>query len=45
MLLLYCGDQGDDELVEWARPMNPEACVERLAADLRRGAKVHASPR
>lgn len=45
VLLLHAGDQGDEELVEWARPMNPKVCVERLAADLRRGAKGVLRPR
>jgi hypothetical protein len=39
VLILYYGDQGDDELVDWARPMNPDSCVKRFAADLRRSAK------
>lgn len=45
VLLLYHGDQGDDELVDWARPMNPGRCVDRFAADLRRGGKGVVPPR
>lgn len=42
VLILYAGDHTDEDLVEWARPMNPDACVVRLAAELRHAVRARA---